>query len=226
MCHVKLKYTVPPPRAVTASAVRGSCPAGGREDRPRRPIRPTKGVSALISYLAHLPRAARRSVTTPRMIGRPACPEGGSQWRQARWRGLTAWWPSRQTRADRTDPERQRGKDAAGGPTSAPVEQIGRRERGARASVGSPRWVRIVRMTTGSSMVATTRMRPPQRGQANTSTAKVWRIRSGHDHRRGAGGGRSSMATVVAGSRLAAGVDDTGAPRWWRDHEPDVTVGR
>src|SRR5713101_2816578 len=36
-------------------------------------------------------------------------------------------------------------------------------------------------MTTGSSMVAITRIRPPQRGRARTSTAKVWRSRSAHD---------------------------------------------
>ena len=32
-----------------------------------------------------------------------------------------------------------------------------------------------LRMTPGSSMVASTRMRPPHRGHAKTSTANVWR---------------------------------------------------
>src|SRR5262245_44002850 len=45
--------------------------------------------------------------------------------------------------------------------------------RGAGTAVGSPRWLRIRRMTRGSSMVATTRIRPPQRVHANTSTANV-----------------------------------------------------
>jgi hypothetical protein len=54
-------------------------------------------------------------------------------------------------------------------------------------------------------------MRPPQRGQANTSTAKVCRISSGHDQFRGAGGGSASTAAVVAASRLATGVDDSGS---------------
>src|SRR5262245_39558167 len=83
---------------------------------------------------------------------------------------------------------------------------------GAGTAVGSPRWVRIRRMTTGSSMVATTRMRPPHRPHANTSTPNVCRIRSGHDHLRAAGGGGSSTLTVVARSRLAAGIDDAGSP--------------
>src|SRR5262245_28148215 len=77
--------------------------------------------------------------------------------------------------------------------------------RGVGTSVGSPRWVRIFRMTTGSSIVATTRMRPPQRGQVNTVTANVWRTRSGHDDLRGEGGGEFSTATVVVDSRHAAG---------------------
>src|SRR5215472_7679535 len=54
-------------------------------------------------------------------------------------------------------------------------------------------------------MVASTRMRPPQRGQVNTVTANVWRTRSGHDDLRGAGGGEFSKATVVVDSRRAAG---------------------
>jgi hypothetical protein len=40
-----------------------------------------------------------------------------------------------------------------------------------------------------------------QRGQANTSIANVWRISSGHDHLRGAGGRGSSTTTVAAASR-------------------------
>src|SRR5262245_63802561 len=56
--------------------------------------------------------------------------------------------------------------------------------RGAGTSVGSPRWVRMRRMTTGSSMLVTTRIRPPQRAHANTSTPNVCRMRSGHDHPR------------------------------------------
>jgi hypothetical protein len=61
-------------------------------------------------------------------------------------------------------------------------------------------------MTTGSSMVATTRIRRPHRGQANTSSANLWRRRSAHDHVRGP---------------AAAG----GPPWTWRvsgpDHRPD-----
>jgi hypothetical protein len=50
--------------------------------------------------------------------------------------------------------------------------------------------VRIIRITLGSSMVASTRMRPPHRRQDNTSTVNMWRNTSGDDHPRGAGGGR------------------------------------
>src|SRR5262245_41097078 len=92
--------------------------------------------------------------------------------------------------AVRGPPGRELAPDAAGGRTvgarGATDSAGGRGQlqsnrsdgggRGAGTSLGSPRWVRIFRMTTGSSMVATTRMRPPQRGQANTSTAKVWQI--------------------------------------------------
>jgi hypothetical protein len=53
--------------------------------------------------------------------------------------------------------KRQRGSDGGGRRTSAPVEQIGRR-RPERRRHGREhrRWVRILRMTTGSSIVATT----------------------------------------------------------------------
>ena len=47
-------------------------------------------------------------------------------------------------------------------------------------SAGSPRCASIVRMTWGSSIVASRRMRPPPRGQASTSRAKPRRIRSAH----------------------------------------------
>jgi len=57
---VKSKITVPPPRAVTASAVRGSCPASGREDPStgfsvgtgptRRPSRPAGCLAAQIAF--------------------------------------------------------------------------------------------------------------------------------------------------------------------------------
>ena len=47
-------------------------------------------------------------------------------------------------------------------------------------------------------MVATTRMRPPQRAHANTFTPNVRRIRSGHDHLRTAGGGGGSTLAMVA----------------------------
>src|SRR5262249_6858262 len=46
----------------------------------------------------------------------------------------------------------------------------------------------------------------------SASTPNVCRISSGHDHFRAAGGGGSSTLTVVAGSRLAAGIDDAGSP--------------
>src|SRR5262245_12675740 len=69
------------------------------------------------------------------------------------------------------------------------VDPVAVAEQATTSSVGSPRWVRIFRMTTGSSMVATTRMRPPHRAQANTSTANMWRNRSGRDQVRRAAGG-------------------------------------
>jgi hypothetical protein len=50
-------------------------------------------------------------------------------------------------------------------------------------------------------MVATTRMRPPHRGQASTSLAKLWRMRSAHDHLRGKGAGGG----IVTERRAAPG---------------------
>jgi hypothetical protein len=108
--------------------------------------------------------------------------------------------------------------------------------------VESPRRVRIFRMTTGASMVATPRMRPPQRGQANTSTANVWRNSSGHGppHRRqrivhGQGGdgrltsrrtgrpGRACTASMVAtGSRCGGPVASCLSPD---PSSPGGTVG-
>src|SRR5262245_39564416 len=125
----------------------------------------------------------------------------------------------------RGPPGRELAPDAAGGPTlrarGATDSAGGRGQlqsnrsdgggRGAGTSVGSPRWVRIFRMTTGSSMVATTRMRPPQRGQANTSTAKVWRNTSGHDQARRAGDGGSSTAREGTCAGPGAGLDDASA---------------
>jgi len=83
--------------------------------------------------------------------------------------------------------------------------------------------VRILRITMGSSTVATTRMRPPQWGQASTSTENVWRVRAGHDHRRGAGGGGSSTASVVAASRFAAGVHGPELPPF-PDTDPETWI--
>jgi hypothetical protein len=94
--------------------------------------------------------------------------------------------------------------------------------RGAGAAVGSPRWVSIRRMTTGSSMVATTRIRPPHRVQANTSTPNVCRISSGHDHLRDAGGGGASALTVVAGSLLVTGGGADSGSLWC---PPSITTG-
>jgi len=75
-----------------------------------------------------------------------------------------------------THPRRWHGHRWTG---SAPVEQVGRRRSGRRRLGREPEVVRILRMTTGSSMVATTRMRPPHRAHANTSTPNVCCINSG-----------------------------------------------
>jgi hypothetical protein len=95
---------------------------------------------------------------------------------------------------------------------SAPVGQVAGRWPGPRSA--TRRWVRIFRMTTGSSMVATTRMRSLHRAQASTSTANVRRNSSGHDHLRAAGGGEGASTVMVRGepgSRPAARLDDPGA---------------
>ena len=56
--------------------------------------------------------------------------------------------------------------------------QLGGARAGTDSSTGKPRWVRIRRITAGSSMVAMTRIRPPHRGQAKTSSANTWRSSS------------------------------------------------
>jgi hypothetical protein len=141
------------------------------------------------------------------MIGQLRCPRRVSCGaRPGVWRGgHSPTWAGGRT------PTASAGKmPRAGGPHLQWNRSAGG-GRGGGTSVGSRRCVRIFRITTGSSMVATMRMRPPQRAHANTSTPNVCRLRSGHDHLRAAGGGSSTL-TVVAGSRLAAGVDDAGSP--------------
>jgi hypothetical protein len=113
------------------------------------------------------------------------------------------------------------GKTIAGGRAQLQSNRSGGGGRGAGTLVSSPRWVRIFRMTTGSSMVATTRMRPPHRRQASTSTANVWRKqvrprpgapRGSHARRAGGGGG---VLHGHGGGRLSTRCR-TGRPRLTR----------
>jgi len=58
-------------------------------------------------------------------------------------------------------------------------------------------------MTIGSSMVAITRIRPPQRGQARTSTAKVRRKVQAMTRR---GGGDSTRGSLPQGGSCTDGA--------------------
>ncbi len=66
---------------------------------------------------------------------------------------------------------------------------------GSAARLGSPRWPRILRMTSPASIVAITDMRPPQRGQASTSRSKTRRIRSAQAQSRGFSGARGRLSS-------------------------------
>src|SRR5262245_4367750 len=93
-------------------------------------------------------RATPTTTSTRRVLQPAASPERRSAESAGRRAGMGLLAPapvsgpdravgSRQTWGGRTQPERQRGKDAAGGPTSAPVEQVGRRWPGRRAQSGA-----------------------------------------------------------------------------------------
>src|SRR5262245_47128436 len=157
----------------------------------------------------HTGRARLEACQHELNLGR-GTPAGASEKKGGR-RGYSLWAPTSHPPGASTRALRN-GEKRVGGGTQLQSNRSDGGGRGAYASVGSPRWVRILRITMGSSMVATTRMRPPQWGQASTSTENVWRVRAGHDHRRGAGGGGSSTASVVAASRFAAGVHGPGLP--------------
>ncbi len=62
------------------------------------------------------------------------------------------------------------------------------------------RAARIWQITAGSAMVAITRIRPPQRGHANTSSANARRMRAAHGQLRGAGGGAAEVSAAAAAS--------------------------
>ena len=87
---------------------------------------------------------------------RAGCRERSPRRRQARLSGGRPGMGQRQTQLGGRTSGVQRGEASDRlGTDSAPVEQVGGRWPGRRTSVMSPRWVRIFRMTTGSSMVVT-----------------------------------------------------------------------
>jgi hypothetical protein len=101
------------------------------------------------------------------------CPAGSSGGTRPAVGSPTGRWPVAGY-GRRTHPGRRRGKDGSGRPrTSAPVEQVGRRRPGRRRLGREPEVRENLPDHDGSSMVATTRIRPPHRGQANTSIANV-----------------------------------------------------
>jgi hypothetical protein len=167
-------------------------------DQLRASALPISGSQAARSVRPpHPPR--RPSGTTQRTIGRPGA-RRGLPLAPGPPSGARPGGGQSPDTAGRTHPGRRRGNTAAAG--RGLQLQSNRSDgggRGAGTSVGSSRWVRILRVTTGSSMVANTRMRPPHRAQANTFTPNVWRISSGHDHFRGAGGEGSSTLPVWLG---------------------------
>jgi len=142
----------------------------------------------------HTGRARLEACQHELNLGR-GTPAGASEKKGGR-RGYSLWAPTSHPPGASTRALRN-GEKRVGGGTQLQSNRSDGGGRGAYASVGSPRWVRILRITMGSSMVATTRMRPPQWGQASTSTENVWRVRASHNHRRGAGGGGRPQ------------------PRWW-----------
>ena len=71
------------------------------------------------------------------------------------------------------------GRGSNGAPGGGP------RGQGVRGSVGRPRCLRIVRMTSRASLVAITHMGPPRRGSRGHRPSKTRRIRSAQAQRQG-----------------------------------------
>src|SRR5262249_24016895 len=149
--------------------------------------------------------AARGRRRAGAAIGNPRPNWAGARHRRADTPGASAW----EGRYRRAGLQLQSNRPDGGG-------------RGAGTAGGSPRWGSHRRMTTGASLVAPPRIRPPHRVQANTSTPNVCRISSGHDHLRDAGGGGASTLTVVAGSLLVPGGGADSGSLWC---PPSVTTG-
>ena len=112
-----------------------------------------------------LARAANGQGTVNRWIGTPGPPRQEAGQRLEAGRGLVGEWGQRRGDAGDARRSRLRQDDHAARRDGRPA--------GGPASPARPRWVRMRRTTRGSSIVASTRIRPPQFGQANTSTANT-----------------------------------------------------
>lgn len=95
-----------------------------------------------------------------------------------------------------------RGRRRAGRPKAGPAP-------GESAGWSRPRCARILPTTAGSSTVAMSRSRSPQRGQARTSRSNTRRIRAAQVHApRGAGGAGAGLAFARMDVRDRAAVAD------------------
>jgi len=110
-----------------------------------------------------------------------------------------AWNPANETHNDR--PRHAQSNDSCVSPGGD------RGGRGGAIEVGSPRWPRIRRTTSGSSIAATKRSRPPQRAQCRTSISNTRRSRSAHRTQRLLRGIAAPTPSSIGGDRPASGRD-------------------
>jgi hypothetical protein len=87
--------------------------------------------------------------------GRAGVPGAALSDARGRWSGRAPGLGRAPDAGERTHSGRQRGKDGAGGRAQLQPNRSDGGGRGAGTWVGRPRWVRILRITTGSSMLPT-----------------------------------------------------------------------
>ncbi len=103
------------------------------------------------------------SVTTQRIIGTPGCPGAVPEGSADRYGGPPGREPAPDAAGGRTLGARGRLQTAPADEVSFQSKRSDGGARGAGTSVGNPRCLRIFRITTGSSMVATSLRRNPTR---------------------------------------------------------------
>ena len=132
----------------------------------------------------------------------------------------------RETRLPLDPPQRIERPGSPRGDQSGEVRRPWRTYGGGRGLSGwASGWAaRIWRTARGSSTVAITRSRPPQRGQANTSIANAHRMRAAHVQLRGGGGETRALRGVRDGGlgRRPTIAHDLAAPARMRRKHPAV----